>query len=366
MSDLTENSALDSQQRLDQLLEQARRNQMIMQRHQAFDLQFISAGGFQALIQCIFDTLAAPSELELVTLALIDPVYEIRRIMADLNLTHTDYPHLLFFQSTADAGDVSVLRRPALGKFIPERHRKVVPESLPQPHSVAIVPLIRHDRVIGYLTLGSEDPQRFAPNMATDFIEHMASIVSICLENVINIEKLKHLGLTDPLTGVHNRRFLDLRLQEELGRARRNGNALSCMFIDIDHFKHINDQVGHQGGDQVLRDVASRIKRELRLTDALGRFGGEEFVVLLCDAGAKSAMHVAERIRAGIASEPILITPARRVEVSVSIGVSVLTDYERSEPGDSTGDKLIARADLALYQAKDKGRNRVALAELVE
>jgi two-component system cell cycle response regulator len=187
----------------------------------------------------------------------------------------------------------------------------------------------------------------------------MASIIAICLENVISNEMLKYIGLTDSLTGVYNRRYIDRRLLEEIARARRQAYRISVMYIDIDHFKLVNDTVGHQGGDEVLREVAVRIKAELRLSDALARFGGEEFVVLLIDADQESSAMVAQRIRAGIANAPFALTTGEQLAVSVSIGVATLDDFERDHAIEGVAQQLVAHADMALYQAKEAGRNRV-------
>jgi diguanylate cyclase (GGDEF)-like protein len=170
---------------------------------------------------------------------------------------------------------------------------------------------------------------------------------------------LKFIGLTDSLTGVYNRRYIDRRLVEEIARARRQGYRISCMYIDIDHFKQVNDTVGHQGGDDVLREVAARIKAELRISDALGRFGGEEFVVLLIDADLESASMVAQRIRASVALAPVDLSTGEQVAVTVSIGVATLDDFERDHAIEGVAQDLVAQADTALYQAKANGRNRV-------
>jgi diguanylate cyclase (GGDEF)-like protein len=201
---------------------------------------------------------------------------------------------------------------------------RAVPERAGRLQSVALVPLLRNKRIIGSLNLGSCDPTRFTPSLGTDFIEHMASIIAICLENVISNEMLKYIGLTDSLTGVYNRRYIDRRLLEEIARARRQLYPISFMYIDIDHFKRVNDTVGHGGGDEVLREVAGRIKNELRTSDALARFGGEEFVVLLIDANLESAAFVAERIRASVAGSMITLSPELQLSVTVSIGVACL------------------------------------------
>jgi len=135
------------------------------------------------------------------------------------------------------------------------------------------------------------------------------------------------------------------------------------MYIDIDHFKRVNDTVGHQGGDDVLREVCGRIKAELRMSDALGRFGGEEFVVLLIDADLESASMVAQRIRASVAADPVSLNTGERVDVTVSIGVAALSaqlsDPARDNAIEGVAQELVASADAALYQAKAGGRNKV-------
>ncbi len=355
---MTENLHLRKQ--LSQLLHQAQQNQQILQRHQAIDLELIGAGSFLELIDTIFHAFAGSAGLDVATLLLLDPDYAIRRILVELNVHLSELPQLLFLQDESEIGELSAhLANPVLGIYSEQLHGLVFPEPLSPPASVAIVPLIRRGTLIGCLGLGSNDPARFATHMSTDFLAHMASIVAICLENVINTERLKHIGLTDPLTGVNNRRYVERRLLEEIGRSQRHGYPLSCMYIDIDRFKQINDRIGHQAGDEVLRDVAGRIKAELRLSDALGRFGGEEFVVLLIDAQADDAVNVAERIRRSVGEQPILLGSGEQLPVTVSIGVASLESARENEPIEKTLQKFLARADQALYQAKNGGRNRV-------
>jgi diguanylate cyclase (GGDEF)-like protein len=358
---LPENLQLRDQ--LASLLDQAHRNQQIMQRHQALDLQFIGADSFRELIDSLFRTFVESSELDVVTLSLLDAEYDIRRILVDLNVDLHEFPNLLFLQNARELGELhDCLQEPVLGPYVEQLHGPMFPEPMATPASVAIVPLIRHDQLIGCLNLGSFQEMRFAPGMATDFIEHRASIVAICMENVINKELLKHIGLTDPLTRVNNRRYVEHRLLEEVGRTCRQGYALSCLYIDIDHFKQINDNVGHQGGDDVLREVAGRIKAELRLSDALGRFGGEEFIALLIDTELADAASIAERIRVSIAEQPLILKSGAALNVTTSIGISTLTGTHRIggvETVETIAQNFVAKADRALYQAKAGGRNRV-------
>lgn len=348
------------------MMEQAERNHDIMCRHQAFDLEIVGSDSFPSLVSTIFRSLPVISELDIVTLSLVDEGEDIRTVMNKLGVDFVDFPHLVFVESIMALGFVPSRSeqltgppRPLLGPYIPSTHQPMFPHAPAGLQSIALVPLLRNKRLIGSLNLGSLDPTRFTPSMGTDFVEHMASIIAICLENVISNEMLKYIGLTDSLTGVYNRRYIDRRLLEEIGRARRQRYRISVMYIDIDHFKRVNDSVGHQGGDEVLREVAGRIKAELRLSDALGRFGGEEFVVLLIDAGLESAIMVAQRIRASIASAPVELSTGGEMAVTVSIGVAVLNDFEREHTIETVAQELVAHADSALYRAKEGGRNRV-------
>lgn len=355
---VTENLQLRKQ--LAQLLKQAQRNQEILQRQQTFDLQFIAAGSFRELIDTVFHAFAEAAKLDVVTLSLLDPEYDIRRILVQMDIHLSGLPQLLFLQDDAEFGELSArLSRPVLGTYTEQLHGPMFPEPVAPPASVAIVPLIRRGKLIGCVSLGSNDAARFTPDMETDFITHMASILAICVENVINTERLKYIGLTDPLTGINNRRYVECRLLEEIGRSRRHGYALSCMYIDIDHFKQINDRIGHQAGDEVLREVAGRIKAELRLADAFGRFGGEEFVALLIDAKPVDALNVAERVRLSVAEQPLILGSGERLEVTVSIGVASLIQPKCDEPIETIAQNFVANADQALYQAKAGGRNRV-------
>lgn len=346
------------------LLEQAHRNEEIMRRHHEFDLKFIGAGSFRELIDTIFTTLKESSELDVVTLSLLDPGYDIRRILIDLNIKLSEFPNLLFLQEEDELSELHEhLQKTVLGRYDQEKHGVMFPEPIDLPASVAIIPLVRNGKLIGSLSLGSFQPSRFAPHMATDFLKHLASIVAICIENVINNERLKHIGLTDPLTGVNNRRYVERRLHEEIGRVTRQGYALSCLYIDIDHFKKINDTLGHQIGDEVLCEVAARIKAELRLSDALGRYGGEEFLALLIDADASDASIVAERIRASVAEQPIATSANDNLRVTVSIGVATLVAADRNAAIETVAMELVAKGDRALYQAKHNGRNQVVCGE---
>ncbi|HEX5123015.1 MAG TPA: diguanylate cyclase, partial [Rhodanobacteraceae bacterium] len=157
----------------------------------------------------------------------------------------------------------------------------------------------------------------------------------------------------DPLTGVLNRRAILARLRAEFAKARQSGDSLSLLFLDLDHFKHVNDSYGHRAGDQCLRGVIGPIAGELRQGDALGRYGGEEFLILLPGASTADAEIVAERIRKRV-QEMSMIVSGMRIGLTVSLGVAAV-DTEVAIPDD-----LIERADAALYRSKEGGRNLVS------
>ena len=355
-----ENSLLRA--RLDDLLGQAHRNQHIMARHQRFDLKLIGASHFDELISSIFSGLAETPELDMLTLILVDQRGQLRQMLADLKIDLEVFPHLLFVGHEQDLQ--SYLRpdeTPVLGPYSVALHQGLFRSCKEQPTSIAIIPMWRQGRLIGCLNLGSFKADRFLPSMATDFIQRLGSIIAICLENVLNNQRLTYIGLTDPLTNISNRRYVEQRALEEITRAQRQQYGIACLYLDIDFFKKINDQHGHQGGDDVLCEVARRIKAELRLSDTLGRFGGEEFVVLLINANLQDAILVAERIRQSIAGNIFRLSNATHCQTTISIGVSTL--HEETNRGDATmlAREMLLRADRALYEAKNSGRNRYAI-----
>jgi diguanylate cyclase (GGDEF)-like protein len=168
-------------------------------------------------------------------------------------------------------------------------------------------------------------------------------------------EALRIQATRDGLTGLFNRRAFLERLAEELARAKRNGSELSVLLLDVDHFKRVNDRLGHQAGDDVLRALGARLSAVLRKYDTLARYGGEELIAALPGCGPAAALVVAERMRSAVASAPIE-TGAGPVELTVSIGSATCA------AGEPDADALIARADAALYRAKNAGRNRVEAA----
>lgn len=177
-------------------------------------------------------------------------------------------------------------------------------------------------------------------------------------------EMIREMAVTDTLTHLANRRSFFLAAEKEMGRARRYGLNLGCLMLDVDFFKKINDNYGHQAGDRVLQEIAHILKRMLRESDLVGRYGGEEFIALLPETGEEGAKQVAERIREAIAAERFQTDTGQPIPVTLSVGVACYRVEE--SPEIENLDQIIKRADNALYRAKQTGRNRVCFSEGTE
>lgn len=169
-------------------------------------------------------------------------------------------------------------------------------------------------------------------------------------------KKLKVLAVTDGLTNLYNRRFLMNRLRQEFDRANRYQRELSVLMIDVDHFKVVNDEHGHDSGDRVLQSLASRLVKSVRRTDLVARYGGEEFVVALPESGRDESALLAERIRVAVEAD-FMDLAGTRIAITVSIGGATRTE------GINDPEILLKMADEALYAAKQAGRNRVHWSE---
>jgi diguanylate cyclase (GGDEF)-like protein len=186
-------------------------------------------------------------------------------------------------------------------------------------------------------------------------IEFLASTLVFPLRNALMYQEALENALTDELTGCGNKRALQASLHREADRAIRHRKPLSILMIDIDHFKAINDRLGHLAGDEILKQLSGVLSSHFRKSDLCFRYGGEEFLIILDESDTQHSMQVAERLRALIATEHFVVEN-QRVPMSISLGQASF-HYEE------TLDTLIQRADKALYEAKKTGRNAVVSAE---
>ncbi len=216
------------------------------------------------------------------------------------------------------------------------------------PNEVAYIPLRYQERILGVLVLGSV--KKYSEEEVKLF-EYLASQISIALDNAIMHQKIQELSITDSLTGLYNRRYLNARLEEEWARTIRHNKPLSVLLSDIDNFKSINDTYGHDKGDEVLKAVAAIVRANVRKEDLASRYGGEEFVVALVDTTREDAIRFAERIRELIRTQTFQWMDK---PVTMSIGVACNSDFKAA-----SFDELIQASDHAMYKAKTSGKDKV-------
>jgi eukaryotic-like serine/threonine-protein kinase len=215
------------------------------------------------------------------------------------------------------------------------------------------IPLVVHDEVVGFMAIDRNQPDAITERDA-EIGMIFAAQAGVAIANARLFGEVQRLAVTDGLTEINNRRHFFELAEREWIRTRRYDHPLSAMMLDVDHFKRVNDTFGHATGDSVLRTVAQICRNSLRETDFLGRYGGEEFAIMLPDTDLSAAHATAERLRESIAGTPIH-TDKGDLQVTVSIGVASITVDMNSVA------TLLDRADRGLYIAKDTGRNRVVM-----
>jgi diguanylate cyclase (GGDEF)-like protein len=227
-------------------------------------------------------------------------------------------------------------------------------ELMPWANSFLGAPILIKKNVVGYLCLWST-VQAYYTLEHSQRLEAFADQAAIAIDKARLFEQIRRQAITDPLTGIANRRHFFALAEEEFERSGRYGNALTFLMVDIDNFKAINDQAGHQAGDAVLKAVVDLCVGSLRSCDLIGRYGGEEFVIMLPQTSKTEAVKVAERLRQNVANATFSL-PVGLMHVTVSIGVVQLLADGASLL------TLLERADRAMYIAKMTGRNRVQVA----
>jgi len=238
-----------------------------------------------------------------------------------------------------------------------ERDLTSVPESLrlfQECASRMSIPLISFGQTHGVLSLHSSARNAFQPSELQS-LESVADICANAIQNAHYVERVKQLAYLDGLTGIFNRRFFELRIMEEIERARRYGTGMAVIMADIDQFKRLNDEFGHLLGDEVLRQVSSLFHQQVRKIDVVCRYGGEEFAILLTQTNVQQAFAIAEKLRRMVQGWQFPGVPRT---ITISAGVAAFPTHGL------TRDEMIRAADSGLYAAKQEGRNRVCLPTL--
>ncbi len=235
-----------------------------------------------------------------------------------------------------------------------EPYERLLPQSCNfAVQSMAIAPISLDGEIIGSLNQADISRRRFHPGMDTSLLEQLAVKVSLCLSNVTAHEKLRFMAYHDPLTGLLNRRVMESVLAREFARSQRYPQFLALVFMDLDHFKNVNDRHGHDKGDDLLVYFAKGLARMCRATDVVARYAGDEFVVILPETTKESAAQLMHRVCAHFAAHP-LESGATRLPISISFGIAAADDDGVFDP-----ESLLKKADTALYDAKKSRPDRV-------
>ncbi|MDQ6998699.1 MAG: DUF484 family protein [Mariprofundus sp.] len=220
--------------------------------------------------------------------------------------------------------------------------------------SIALLTLGDLEKPFGVLGVGALDRDRFAPDQSSDFLQHLSQVIGLTLEHAVAREHLARLSVTDPLTGSHNRRFLQPHSHQPLSQWFGKDTAVVCLYADVDKFKTLNDALGHDAGDEVLAMVSRILRQDVRANDPLIRMGGDEFVLLMAGCSEAKARDIARSVVDAVAGQSV--SESRAVTVSIGVACSPADK-------DIAVKSLISQADQAMYVAKALGGNRFEMAE---
>jgi diguanylate cyclase (GGDEF)-like protein len=337
----------------------ARRSDSLSAVSYSFARKLGQVSGERALSQFIADSGARTVNARLAALALYNPAEGAINIGATCGYSLETVAHVRILPGTGIIGGVFSTKKPLLVRDTTRVPGLVARSTRYKTRSFMAIPLLAAGDCIGVLTFADREDGRPFDRSDLTVARIIAALAALALVRDTlsrRAEELAHMAAVDPLTAMFNRRYLQGRLDAELERTRRTGAPVAVMMLDVDTFKGINDQLGHQTGDAVLRRVAELIRRSVRVSDVCTRYGGDEFAILVPE-NAATAEHTAERIRQRVeAYRWDTLGVPQSLHVTVSVGVAT------SDAGDSA-DALIGKADRMLYQAKADGRNCVRSAE---
>ncbi len=337
------------------------RNEAIVKSFFDMELRLLSCTCLSELLDLILVQFREYFRLDAVNLVLFDPEQAARSLLSDY-VPPEPANSLRFVENQRLLNSLYPDKQMFAGE--PEQDTRTI--AFPSSHyilSCALLPLVRHDCLIGSLHLGSKDPGRYSSALLYDYINHFASVISICIENCINYENMKRMSIIDMLTKVNNRRSFEIEIQREISRASRGDYPLSCLFMDLDYFKLVNDKYGHIAGDRVLRTVGGFLKQQQRKSDVVARYGGEEFAILLPNCNEQQAVQLADNLREKFNLLIFRSEQAEAFRMTTSIGVSTCypAQYKRDSL-EKLAYHLIAAADKAVYHSKSAGRDQVNFA----
>jgi len=335
-------SIVELEKKLATVLANSRANEAIAQKLFEIETQILSCKSSQELLQQLLASIKDKFQLTGICLLLAEPT--------PLSYLLSGNTQTNWHQKNCRYIDVKLLqnvhpeRKPFITNNIDEI-KTILPKNLAsQTRSAALTPLILEGELFGSLLFTDSDPSRFTPNLGTLHLEQLAVKVSLCLSNAMIREQLEYMAHYDRLTGVANRRLMEVSINEELIRQRRYNVPFSVLFIDCNKFKKINDTYGHDCGDKVLTYVATQLQELIRENDKCFRYAGDEFVITLASQTYQEALLACKRLTNFFENNPMPYQGSF-LPITISCGAA-------ASDGKKTMDELLKQADEQLYLDK--------------
>ncbi len=337
-------------------------NERILQRLQSYELMLLDAVSLAALLDILLDATPGHFGLNGVSLSLYDPNGEIALLLEDDSEFGAD------LSLERDSFDMQQLygARPQVELIVSEDPRALrAIANVDNGQCGILLPLVRENVLVGSFHWVSEEADAFNNATELDFLNHLAAIIAICLENCVNSERLADLSLLDPLTRLSNGRAFEMELRKEVSRAHRNNKALTLIMLEVDDYQEISDNYGHLSSDFTLKAVGSAIAATLRRTDHLARLDGARYALLLPACGESKGQEIAERMRSD--TEFMEIDDRRGANLFASLSIGMTCWSPQNYPAinmEQLAEQIKSNAKQALERAKSKGGNRVSMSRL--
>ncbi|QBG36583.1 sensor domain-containing diguanylate cyclase [Litorilituus sediminis] len=332
----------NSAQQLAKLLENSRANEAIAQKLFEIETEILACNSSNELLQQLLNAIKNKFSLTNIALLLIEPTPINHLIKASVQSNwHQQHCY------SVKADELSTCHpkgKPLLSNQLTQLNNIIPEHLLDNAQSIALIPLTMEGKLFASLLLTDANKQRFHDNLGTFHLEQLAVKTSLCLANVLIREQLEYMANYDRLTGVANRRLMEVSIQEELNRQKRYNTPFALLFIDCNKFKQINDTYGHDCGDQVLTYVATQIQTLIRDNDKCFRYAGDEFVVTLSGQNYQQALQVAKRLTEYFQQHPM---PYNNTALPVTISCGAA-----ASDGKKTMAELLKQADEQLYLHK--------------